>query len=86
MDMRPVDVISVCSANGDIAPLRLRLEDEQQQMVRIVVEEIVDRKEIPYTGAEATVYLCRATVHGRPWLFELKYSFRAHTWSIRRRR
>ena len=25
---QPVDVISVCSANGDIKPLRLRMEDE----------------------------------------------------------
>lgn len=86
MEMRPVDVISVCSADGDIVPLRLRVEDEQQQKIRIDVEEIVKRTEIPYVGVEATVYLCRATVHGHPWLFELKYSFRAHTWSIRRRK
>ena len=26
----PVDVISVCSASGDIRPLRLRVEDEEQ--------------------------------------------------------
>ena len=29
--MCPVDVISVCSANGDIRPLRLRVEDEERE-------------------------------------------------------
>ena len=66
MDGRPVDVISVCSANGEILPLRLRMEDEQRQILRINVETVVDKKEIPYVGAEATVYLCRATLCGRP--------------------
>ena len=82
MDGRPVDVISVCSANGEILPLRLRMEDEQRQILRINVETVVDKKEIPYVGAEATVYLCRATLCGRPWLFELQYDIRSHSWSI----
>ena len=28
----PVDVIAMCSANGDIQPLRLRMEDEDHQL------------------------------------------------------
>ena len=31
----PVDVISMCSANGDIRPLRFRMEDEEHQLLRI---------------------------------------------------
>ena len=31
----PVDVISMCSADGDIRPLRLRMEDEEHQLLRI---------------------------------------------------
>ena len=37
----PVDVISVCSAEGEIRPLRLRMEDESRQMLRINIDEIV---------------------------------------------
>ncbi len=75
-----VDVISVCSAGGAIRPLRLRLEDEQKQTVRVDIEEVVDTRQITYVGAEAQVFLCRATVWGREWLFELKYTIRSHTW------
>ena len=81
----PVDVISMCSASGEIRPLRLRLEDEQHQLLRIDIEEILSTKEIQYVGIEATVYLCRATVGEQQWLFELKYTFRTHTWSLVRK-
>ena len=41
----PVDVISMCSASGEIRPLRLRLEDEEHQLLRIDIEEILSTKD-----------------------------------------
>ena len=81
----PVDVICMCSASGEIRPLRLRLEDEQHQLLRVDIEEIISSKEIQYVGIEATVYLCRATVQEKKWLFELKYTIRSHTWCLVRK-
>ena len=81
----PVDVISMCSASGEIRPLRLRMEDEQHQLLRIDIEEVISSKEIQYVGVEAQVFLCKATVEGRPWLFELKYTIRSHCWCLFRR-
>ena len=37
-DARPVDVISVCNAEGAITPLRLQLEDEERQLLRMRVK------------------------------------------------
>lgn len=81
----PVDVISMCSAGGDIRPLRLRLEDEQHRLLRVDIEEIVSEKQVQYVGIEAQIFLCRATVEGRKWLFELKYTIRTHTWCLMRK-
>ena len=81
----PVDVISVCSASGDIRPLRLRMEDEQHQLLRIDIDEVISVKEIQYVGIEAHIFLCRATVREKEWLFELKYTIRTHTWCLFRR-
>ena len=53
----PVDVISMCSASGEIRPLRLRMEDEQHQLLRIDIEEIVSMKPIQYAGVEAQIFL-----------------------------
>ena len=81
----PVDVISVCNTDGQIRPLRLRLEDESRQCLRINIEEIVSVREITHVGAEAQVYVCRAKVWDRTWTFELKYHIRSHNWTVWRR-
>ena len=81
----PVDVISMCSANGDIRPLRLRMESEDHQLMRVDIDEIVSSKPIQYVGIEAIVFLCRAMVEQKEWLFELKYTIRTHSWCLLRK-
>ncbi len=82
---QPVDVISMCSADGQIRPLRLRIEDEAHQLLRIDIDEVVSMKPVQFVGIEAQIFLCRATVHGKKWLFELKYTIRTHSWCLFRR-
>ena len=84
-NIRPVDVIAMHSANGDIHPLRLRMEDEQHQLLRIDIEEIISSKRVLYVGIEAQIFLCKATVQGRKWLFELRYTIRSHSWCLLRK-
>ena len=81
----PVDVISMCSANGDIRPLRLRMETEDHQLLRVDIDEVVSSKAIQYVGIEAQIFLCRATVQEKEWLFELKYTIRSHSWCLLRK-
>lgn len=81
----PVDVICVCSANGEIRPLRFRMEDELHQLRRIDIDEVISSKPIQYAGIEATIFLCRATVGNKKWLFELKYTIRSHSWCLLRK-
>ena len=85
MGGKAVDVISVCRADGSIEPLRLRVEGEQHQLVRVDIEEVVSRREILHVGMEAHVFLCRGTMENRCCMFELMYLFRAHCWRILRR-
>lgn len=78
----PVDVICICTAGGEIRPLRVQIIDEARQIVRINIEEIVSTQTLEYVGAEAAIFRCRATVWERKWLFELKYTIRTHTWTL----
>ena len=82
MDERAVDVICVCDAGGEIRPLRLRTEESDRQQLRIDIDEVVSTRQIHYVGAEANIYLCRARVHDRERLFELKYLIRSHSWTL----
>ena len=81
----PVDVIAVCSANGDIRPLRVRMEDETHRLVRVDIDEVVSCRQVQYVGIEAHIFLCRAMVEDRNWLFELRYTIRSHSWCFLRR-
>ena len=80
----PVDVISMCSADGDIRPLRFRMEDDAHGLIRVDIEEVLSVKQVQYVGIEAYVFLCRATVQEKRWLFELKYTIRTHVWCLHR--
>ena len=84
-DICPIDVICVCSANGDIRPLRFRIETEEHQLLRVDIDEVISSKLIQHVGIEARIFLCRATVEGRQWLFELRYTIRSHCWSFMRK-
>lgn len=80
----PVDVISMCSADGRIRPLRLRLEDDAHQLIRVDIDEVISVRQVQYVGIEAYIFLCRATVDQKRWLFELKYTIRTHMWCLHR--
>ena len=81
----PVDVICVCSANGDIRPLRFRMEDKDHQLLRVDIDEIISSRQVQYVGIEAHIFLCRATVGGKRTMFELKYTIRSHNWCLMRK-
>ena len=81
----PVDVISMCSANGDIRPLRFRMEDEEHQLLRVDIDEVVSSRRIQYVGIEAQIFLCKAVVKGKNTLLELRYTIRSHSWCLLRK-
>lgn len=81
---RPVEVISLCSAEGEIRPLRLQVEDEEKHLLRVDIENVVSINEISHIGIEAHVFLCWARIYGRRRLLELRYTFRTHSWELLR--
>ena len=81
----PVDVICVCSADGEIKPLRFRIEDADHHILRIDIDEVISTRDVQYVGIEARIYLCRAMVGETLWVFELKYTIRSHRWCFFRR-
>ena len=79
---RAVDVISVCSAEGQIHPLRLQMLDENSQLLRVHILEAKRIQLIQHVGAEAEIFQCSAKIHDRLLHFQLKYTYRSHTWHL----
>lgn len=82
MKVRPVDVISLCSADGEIRPLRMRMQGENQQSIRIDIQQILCIQNVNHLGAEAHIYLCRGVIDMLECTIQLKYTIRTHTWTL----
>lgn len=82
MEQKAVEMISLCNADGKVVPLRFRVRNENEEYVRIDVDEVISTKHTPYVGVECFTYLCRASEGKRRMLVELKYYIRQHTWFV----
>ena len=77
-----VDMISVCSADGSLLPLRFRFEDRDQGIRRVQVLEVLACREVKYVTVEAYEYTCRARTEERETLVRVRYAIRSHRWSL----
>lgn len=77
-----IEMICVCAADGDLTPLRFRMEDEERQLQTVSIAQILVAKPIQYAGIDAILYLCKAVWNGRERLFELRYTVKTHRWTL----
>lgn len=78
----PADVISLCSSDGEIRPLRVRSMDGKCEMLRGNVCEILKVQEMGRYGAETKNFLCWVQTGNRRVLLELRFFYRTHSWSV----
>lgn len=55
----PIDVISVCAADGSIRPLRFRMENGNDGFTRVDISRVINCRQIQYVGIEAYVFCAR---------------------------
>jgi len=86
MELRniPVQMLSVCGADGKMLPIRFRFEDEEHLMQTVSIDRVLSSNEVRYVGIEAVVFLCRAALGAKERLFELRYTLRTHRWVLLR--
>ena len=80
--VHPIDVISVCTADGEITPIRFRIETEENGLQRVDIAKVVSRKDIWCYGIESKIYLCKVQEGEYMRMYELRYSIRSHRWSL----
>lgn len=73
---------SLLVVQGEIRPRCRCIDNEEQEKIKVVIDEILKIKEIPYADVEASIFLCRVNLHGCKSVLELKYTFRTHSWCI----
>ncbi len=79
-----VEMISVCSADGKLTPIRFRMEGEDQELQVVPILRVMSCNPVHYAGIDAIQYLCKGKVREQEKLFELRYTLKTHCWSIYR--
>lgn len=83
--MQQIDVITLCGADGEVRPLRIRAVEETGETIIGNVRQILVRKENKRVCIESILYLCRIELEGRNVVAELKFHIRSHSWYLTRR-
>ena len=74
----PIEMISFCQGDGQLRPLRFRLEDGT--VVR--VSRVDETRLLEAAGVTALLYFCRAQIAGRELRFQLRYLVKSHRWVL----
>ena len=87
MELRdfPVQVIAHVDGDGTVTPLKFRYEDERSQTHTAQVLKVLKSREVPFVGVEAQVFQCLVREDEQEQVYELKYAFRIHRWTLLRR-
>ena len=67
----PLEMIAVCSPDGELSPARFRLETESGERVTVRIRQIRRREEIRLMGVESIRFDCLALLGGQLRRFEL---------------
>lgn len=78
----PIETISLCNTIGDIRPIRIRLEDDDHQLIVVNVDEVLYCKECNLAGMKSYRYGCKVKLHGKERIIELMYNIHSHKWTI----
>ena len=73
----PLEMIAVCSPDGELSPARFRLETESGERVTVRIRQIRRREEIRLMGVESIRFDRLALLGG-----QLRYGVRAHRWTL----
>lgn len=75
---KPIEVISVMDTKGNITPLRLRIERDDESLQVIKVDKVITRTKEKFAGNLMIVFTCQSLVGDIEKRYELKYELDNH--------
>jgi hypothetical protein len=79
---KPIEVISVMDTKGNITPLRLRIQREDETLQVIKVDKIITRTQEKFAGNAMIVFTCQSLVGDIEKRYELKYGLNTCRWIL----
>lgn len=79
---RPIEVVSYTSNNGDVRPLRFRLQMDDETIKVIKVDKIIVKETEKLAGNIMLVFKCQSLIDDVMKLFEIKYDLKTCRWIL----
>ncbi len=79
---KPVDMIFRATANGQIRPLRFKLQGEADGAKIVEVEQIIKTEISQLAGQMAFVFTCQSAIDQMVQLYELRYTVNNCKWVL----
>lgn len=82
---RPIQTLCIVSTLGEIRPVWFRYEDEEHNIIKVDIREILSQKESRVAGRKELIYTCSAQADEQLTIVELKYTIESHKWILSRK-
>lgn len=79
---KPIEMISYTKLNGEINPIRFRLQLEDDSLKVIKVEKVLIRDVEKLAGNNMMVFKCKSVINNIEKLFEIKYELNTCKWML----
>ncbi len=79
---KPIEVVSYTDSNGNIQPLRFRLQKEDEARQVIKIDKVIVKETEKLAGNIMLVFKCQSLINNIVKPFEIKYDLRTCRWML----
>lgn len=80
--MKSVDMISLSSRDGDIRPLKFRVQEDTGESRIVRIDRVLSKKEEKIAGNRMLVFTVQSIIDGTERIYEMKYEFQTSRWYL----
>lgn len=80
--MKSVDMICLSSSEGEIRPLKFRIQESSGESRIVKIDRIISKKEEKLAGNRMLVFTVQSVMDGTERIYEMKYEIQTSRWYL----
>jgi hypothetical protein len=79
---KPIEVVSYTDSKGDIRPIKIRIQNEEEGTTVIKVDKVLHKDKEKLAGNPMLIFRCQSIIDEVERQFELKYDLQSCRWML----
>lgn len=79
---KPIDVIVYATKEGQLNPVRFRIENKDESNTVIKVDKVISTERERLAGNDMLIFRCRSIINNVERIYEIKYELRTCKWML----